>query len=98
MLVRDALLSWAPDLAPDDVHVTNSSVPGEDLKLSPRAREIYPYSIECKNTERLDIWSALKQAGTHSAGTDRIPLVVFSRNHSKEYVVLELEQFLKLTR
>lgn len=98
LLVRDALLSWAPDLTADDIFVTTSSVPGEDIKFSPRAREIYPFSVECKNTERLNVWSAIKQAENHALRSGYTPLVVFSRNRSKEYVVIELEKFLKLTR
>jgi hypothetical protein len=96
--VRDALLSWAPDLASDDIQVTSSSVGGEDLRLSPRAREIYPYAIECKNQEKLNVWEAIKQADSHINGCGHIPLVVFARNHSKDYVVVELEKFLKVTR
>jgi hypothetical protein len=97
--VAEKLLTWAPDLKPDDIYVTPSGVTGEDLKLSPAAREIYPYAVECKNQESLNIWSALEQSRTHVKNPDVTPLVVFTRNREgREYVALELEHFLKLTR
>jgi hypothetical protein len=48
-------------LKDDDVRVTPSGVPGPDLMLSPRAREIYDFDFECKNQESLSIWAALHQ-------------------------------------
>ena len=97
MEVRALLLSWAPRLGEDDIYVTTSSVTGEDLLLSPEARSVYPYSFECKNRQTLNIWDGLKQAEKYSSGTDRTPLLIFSRNHAKTYVVLEFDKFLKLT-
>ena len=59
--VRDLLLKYAPDLLPDDIRITPSGVPGDDLLLSPAAQKIYPLSVECKNVEKLTIWGALAQ-------------------------------------
>lgn len=95
--VKDRLLFWAPDLSCDDFIVTSSGETGEDLKMSPRARLFYNYSIECKNTEAINIWKAYEQATTH-VKEDRTPLLVFSRNRSEIMVCLTLENFLKLTR
>ena len=66
-----------------------------DVKLSPLAQEIIPFDIECKNTEKLNVWGALKQAEDNSK-EDRIPLLVFSRNRSKTYAVLEFDKLLEL--
>ncbi|CAB4199708.1 hypothetical protein UFOVP1351_5 [uncultured Caudovirales phage] len=103
--VRDLLLTYAPSLLPDDIRSTSMGNQGEDLQLSPAARLVYPYAIECKNVEALNIWAALEQAESHSTIEfapgrigQAVPLVVFKRNHSKTYVALELEEFLKLTR
>ena len=35
---------------------------GEDILLSPAARKLFPFSVECKNQEKLNIWSSLEQA------------------------------------
>ena len=51
--------------------------------------------IECKKTEHLRIWEALEQSN-RDAGEDEIPVVVFSRNRSKDYVALSFEDFLKV--
>lgn len=94
--LRDELLSWAPDLKPDDIQVTSSGANGEDLKLSPAARVIYPMSFECKNTEKFNAWSAYEQAKENAK--EHIPVVCYSRNRSKPMITLSLEHFLKLIR
>lgn len=101
--VRDLLYKYAADLKPGDIEVTPSSCYGEDLKLSPAAREVYPFVIEGKNQEKLNIWDALEQAECHrpfSFSTDwlPVPVVFFRRNRSKMYVALEAESFVRLVR
>lgn len=94
--VKDLLLEYARELESDDIQITGAGATGEDLMLSPLARKVYPISIECKNQEALNIWSALKQAEGHS---DKYPGVVFfRRNRSKLYVAMEAEEFIKLVR
>ena len=67
---------------------------GEDIILSPAARDLIPFSFECKNQERLNIWESLSQS---EQNCDKyIPAVVFKRNRSKTYIALELEEFLKI--
>ena len=99
--VKDMLLEYAQDeLKPDDLIITASGDTGEDLKMSPKARSIYPLSIECKNQEKLNIWSAIEQAKSHNRGVIdfRVPVVCFSKNNQNVYITLELEGFLKLVR
>tara|TARA_Y100001973_G_C5195920_1_gene334232 strand:- start:2384 stop:2626 length:243 start_codon:yes stop_codon:yes gene_type:complete len=67
---------------------------GEDIVLSPAAREIIPYSFECKNKERLDLWKSLEQALQNCGG--RRPVLIIKRNHSRVYAVLEFDAFLDL--
>jgi hypothetical protein len=67
---------------------------GEDIKLSPAARKLIPYSFECKNQEKLSIWSSLEQAESNAG--KHIPLLVFKRNRSKTYAVLEFDKLLEL--
>jgi hypothetical protein len=96
-LVADTLHKWAPDLRDGDIAVTPASVAGPDVQLSPAAKEIYPYAIECKNVEKIQLWPSYEQACTH-VKKDEIPVLVVSKNRSKVLVVLELEHFMKLTR
>ena len=69
---------------------------GEDIILSPLARKTIPYSFECKNKERLNLWDSLEQAEVNSE--DRVPVLVFKKNRSKVYVSLELDSFIDLIK
>ena len=95
--VRDVLLEhFSEELEPDDIRAAIMGETGEDIKLSPAARKLIPYSFECKNQEKLSIWSSLEQASENSG--DYPPVLIFKRNRSKTYVVVELEEFLKLIK
>jgi hypothetical protein len=96
--LREKLLEFAPDLNPQEIFVPASSQPGADLHLSPKAKEIYPYCVECKNVESLNVHKAFEQAKTHQKSEDEVPLLVFKKNRSETMVALRLEDFLKLTR
>ena len=89
---RDAILARFPELERDDVRTATMGASGEDILLSPAARRLVPFSIECKNQERLNIWAALAQAEQGAFS----PAVVFKRNRSKTYVALELDALLNL--
>ena len=67
---------------------------GEDIVLSPAAKRVIPYSFECKNQERLNLWSSLEQAESNCE--DRKPVLKFKRNRSKVYVAIEFEHFIEL--
>jgi hypothetical protein len=97
-MVKDLLFKYAPDLRQGDIEVTPSGVTGVDLKLSPAAKEIYPFAIEVKNQESLNIWSAYEQAMKHSAGTTDMPILFFKRNKSELMACLKADDFIKLIR
>ncbi len=67
---------------------------GEDIVLSPAAKRVIPYSFECKNQERLNLWKSLEQAESNCE--DRNPVLIFKRNRSKVYVAIEFEHFIEL--
>ena len=92
--IRDLLLEEFNELEPDDIRVAIMGETGEDIKLSPAARKQIPYSFECKNQEKLNIWSSLEQAEENSG--DYSPILIFKRNRSKTYVTIELDEFIKL--
>ncbi len=91
--VRDLILRTFLALEHEDVVSSVGSERGTDIKLSAKARKVFPYSIECKNQEHLSIWQALEQCESAVTG-DTESLVVFRRNRSKTYVVLELQAFM----
>jgi len=66
---------------------------GPDIVMSPLAQKHWRLGgIECKNQEKISIWSALKQAEQY--GEDS--LLVFKRNRSPIYACLRLDVLLKL--
>src|SRR5690349_9145817 len=105
--VRDAILGKFPELQPDDVRSTSMGASGEDLLLSPAARTRFPFYVEAKNQEALNIWKALEQAekgaqarmrghGTWLGSSPPDALVVFRRNHSPTYAALRFDALLDL--
>ena len=91
---RDLLLEAFQELEPDDIRSAIMGESGEDIKLSPAARKLIPYSFECKNREKLNIWDSLKQAEENSG--DYSPVLIFKRNRSKTYAVINIEKFIEL--
>ena len=67
-----------------------------DILLSARAREIFPFAIEAKNHETLNIWQSLEQARINAEKEKLMPLVVFKRNRSDIYVCLRFSDFMGL--
>lgn len=93
--VRDTILEKFTQLEPDDVRSTSMGASGTDILLSPAAKKLFPYSVEAKCQEALNIWSALTQAEENRL-ENTAPLLVFKRNRSETYVALKLEDFMKL--
>lgn len=94
--VRDLFLHFAPELEFKDIRSVPMGVSGEDLWMSPKAEEIYPYSVECKNVEKLNIWQAIDQAKVEAKKNGKIPLVAFTKNKEDTYVAIPIEAFLAL--
>jgi hypothetical protein len=92
--VKDTILKYFPTLEEDDVRSTSMGAPGEDILLSPAARRLFPYTVECKNVEKLNIWEAIRQA--RSFGQKHTEIVVFKKNQEIPYVALPLDKFMEL--
>lgn len=50
---------------------------------------------ECKHQERLNIWDCLRQSQAQSSA-GRIPVLVFTKNYEKDFVALELQDFISI--
>ena len=92
--IRDLILEKFDSLEKDDVRSITMGDSGEDILLSPAARRLFPFSVECKNQEKLNIWSSIEQAEENSG--KHTPLVIFKRNRTKTYAVLEFDKLLEL--
>jgi hypothetical protein len=89
------LLGVLSGLEPDDIRSTAMGAPGEDIQFSPAARKQFPFTVECKNVEKLSIWSAIEQA-RYNSNEDRTPVVVFCKNHEAAQIALPFDKFLEI--
>ena len=90
-LVRDRLRSvYTEILETNDIESQVMGMSGEDIVLSPAAKKVIPYSFECKNQERLNLWKSLEQAESNCE--DRNPVLIFK----KVYVALEFDHFIDM--
>lgn len=76
------------------IHSREMGQHGTDVILRGEAREKFPFSIECKNQEKLNLYSAIEQAKSN-LGKDLDWIVIHKRNKSGIYCTLEFESFLK---
>jgi len=91
--VRDLLIEKL-EVHPEDIESRSMGAGGEDLIMSRSAREKFPYSIECKNQESLNVWKSYEQAQQNSG--DYEPIVVLKRNNIKPLVLVDADYFVKL--
>lgn len=92
--VRDAILQHFRGLTPDDVRSTSMGASGTDVLLSTAAKAAFPYYVECKNVESLNVWKALEQA--ENARGEINPLLVIRRNNTPAYAVIRFDHFMNL--
>lgn len=94
-LVRDKLLKAFPSLEPDDIRSTSMGAGGEDLQLSPAARKLIGYQIECKSKSKSQIHTYYEQAKEH--GTYE-PLVVVKQDRKLPLAIVRLDHFIELIK
>ena len=91
--VRDQLIETL-SIHTEDVESRSMGAGGEDLIMARAARQRFPYSIECKNQESLNVWKAYEQAEFNSG--DYEPIVFIKRNNQKPLVVIDAENFIRI--
>ena len=84
------------DIDPEDIESRAMGSGGEDLIMSKAARTKFPYSIECKNQESLNIWKAWDQANGNKGLYE--PMIVIKKNGVRPLVVLDAESFLDMIK
>ena len=78
---------------PEDIENRSMGAGGEDLIMSRAARDKFPFSIECKNQEKLNVYDAYDQACANSG--DHEPILFMKKNRKKALVVVDAEYFIK---
>jgi hypothetical protein len=93
--IRLKILNSFPQMSPDDCECAIMGQSGVDIKLSNYAKQLFPYSVEAKNQEKINVWSSIQQA-EDNCQPNTTPLMIFKRNRSKTYVVLDIDDFMKI--
>ena len=92
--IANEILNRFTGLDPDDVTSRSKGCGGEDVLRSPKARGKVPFSVEAKNTERLNLHRAYTQCVENSKDLHE-PLLIVKKNHSKPLAVVDAEWFIK---
>jgi len=91
--VRDQIIETL-NVNPEDIESRSGGAGGEGLIMARAAREKFPFSIECKNQETLNVWKSYEQAEANSG--DYEPIVFIKRNNQKPLVVVDAEYFIRI--
>ena len=84
------------DIHPEDIKSCSMGAGGEDVQMARAAREKFPYSVECKNVEKLNVWDAYDQAKANCG--DYEPIVIMKKNGKKPLVVMDAKSFIELNK
>lgn len=86
------------DLSIHDVWSTSMGASGIDVKLSARARAAFPFAVECKRQEQINVHNAFIQAQDNAKKEGLSPLLVSRRNHEPAIAVIEWSVFKSLLK
>lgn len=93
-LIKDKLVE-AFSLTSDDIRVAIGAENGADIKLSNKAKALFPFAIECKARAKMDtLYKFYDQAVRNS--DKLIPLLVLKADYKNPLVVLDFDYFLTL--
>jgi hypothetical protein len=95
--VRDQILAHFPQLEADDVRSTSMGAGGEDVPLSPAARRLFPYSIECKAYKSFAIYKILEQAAANCP-KGATPLIIIKGDRQKPLAIVDAEHFFNISK
>ena len=90
--VRDQLIENR-NIHPEDIESRSMGAGGEDLIMARDARQKFPFSIECKNQEKLNVYDAYDQACANAG--DHQPILFMKKNKKKALAVVDAEWFIK---
>lgn len=68
---------------------------GEDVQLSPAARLLIPYQIECKNKATSQIHTYYAQAKEHGKHE---PLVIVKKDHDVPLAIVDAKHFFSILK
>ena len=100
--VAAVIMAAFPTLEDGDVRSTSMGSGGEDVQLSPAARRVFPFTVECKQRAKDGVYTFYDQASAHGA-KDRAkgkvgpePLVVVRADGRKALAIVDFDYFVRL--
>ena len=91
--MRDSLIDIL-GIHPEDIDSASMGAGGEDVIMARVARKKFPYSVECKNQQAVNVWKSYQQAESNCGKYE--PLLVIKRNRTKPLVLVDAEHFIGL--
>jgi hypothetical protein len=96
--VRDELLKLFTQFTDEDIFCAIMGESGADVKFSPQAQKLLPYSVECKNKETFKgIYDVMKQAKSNTKIT-HIPLGIIKMNNELPLALIDAKVLFNMMR
>lgn len=83
-------------LEPDDVRSTSMGASGVDVLLSPAARRLFPFDIECKAVEALNVVGVFNEHYEKYKNSPAVKILAHTRNRQTPLVTMRFEDFIAL--
>jgi hypothetical protein len=93
--VRDYLHSNLEGIEKDDVTSTPGGVNGPDIGLSPLARKLFPWTVECKSRSSFSVYEALEQAERNLIKNTK-PIAILKGDRKQPLALLYAEDLLEI--
>ncbi len=93
--VRDYLHSNLKGVEKDDVTSTPGGVNGPDIGLSPLARKLFPWTVECKSRSSFSVYEALEQAERNLIKNTK-PVAILKGDRKQPLALLYAEDLLEI--
>ncbi len=74
-----------------------ASQQGTDVVLDKEARKLFPFSVECKNTETVNFWNSIEQAKSNQQ-KDTDWILVCKRNREDPVITMDAKVFFEMLR
>tara|TARA_R100000654_G_scaffold18287_1_gene38300 strand:+ start:3883 stop:4302 length:420 start_codon:yes stop_codon:yes gene_type:complete len=93
--VRNYLHSNLKGIEKDDVTSTPGGVNGPDIGLSPLARKLFPWTVECKSRSSFSIYEALEQAERNLIKNTK-PIAILKGDRKQPLALVYAEDLLEI--
>ena len=93
--VRDYLHSNLTGVEKDDVTSTPGGVNGPDIGLSPLARKLFPWTVECKSRSSFSVYEALEQAERNLIKNTK-PIAILKGDRKQPLALVYAEDLLEI--